>query len=81
MKLKIKLPILFLLMFLLITIFIFLFLKSLAVDEGHMWLGRIFSPGHFRMLLRISILMGLMFVVLTIYFHFNADSDPQYKAN
>lgn len=75
MKLKIKLPLLFLLMFLLmfvlITVFFVLYIKSLAADEGHMWLGNIFSPVHFQMLLFLSILMGLMFVVLIVYFHFN----------
>lgn len=60
-------------MFVLITIFFVLYIKSLGVvvDEGHMWLGNIFSPVHFQMLLFLSILMGLMFVVLIVYFHFN----------
>ncbi|MCM3444162.1 ATP-binding protein (plasmid) [Metabacillus halosaccharovorans] len=75
MKLKIKLPILFLLMFLLmfllIAIFIVLYIKSLVANEGHMWQGNIFSPLHFQMLLFLSILIGLMFVVLILYFHFN----------
>lgn len=75
MKLKIKLPLLFLLMFLLmfllIIIFLVLYIKSLVADEGHMWQGNIFSPLHFQLLLFLSILMGLMFVVLIVYFHFN----------
>jgi signal transduction histidine kinase len=75
MKLKIKLPLLFLLMFLLmfvlITIFSVLYIKSLVADGRHMWLGNIFSPVHFQMLLFLSMLMGLMFVVLIVYFHFN----------
>jgi len=61
----------FLQMFLLIAIFFVLYIKSLVADEGHMWLGNIFSPVHFQMLLLLSILMGFMFVVLTVYFHFN----------
>lgn len=75
MKLKIKLPLLFLLMFLLmfllIAIIIVLYIKSLVANERHMWLGNIFSPVHFQVLLFLSILMGLMFVILTVYFHFN----------
>lgn len=77
MKLKIKLPLLFLLMFVLmfvlITIFLVLYIKSLGEvgNEGHMWQGNIFSLLHFQMLLLLSILMGLMFIVLIVYFHFN----------
>lgn len=75
MKLKIKLPLLFLLMFLLmlllILIFSVLYIQSLIAVDGHMWLGNIFSPIHYQMLLFLSILMGLMFVVLIVYFHFN----------
>lgn len=75
MKMKIKLPLLFLMMFLLmfvfITIFLVLYINSLVAEEGHMWIGDIFSPVHFQMLLFLSILMGLMFVVLIVYFHFN----------
>lgn len=71
MKLKIKLPFLFLLMFVVITIFFVLYIVSLVAAEGHMWLGNIFSPVHFQMLLFLCILMGIMFVVLTVYLHFN----------
>ncbi|MBT2691295.1 HAMP domain-containing histidine kinase [Bacillus sp. ISL-47] len=75
MRLKIKLPLLFLLMFMLtfvlIGIFLILYIKTLVADEGHMWQGNIFSPLHFQMLFFLSILMGLMFVVLTVFFHFN----------
>ncbi|MEK3822133.1 HAMP domain-containing sensor histidine kinase [Cytobacillus sp. FSL W8-0315] len=75
MKLKTKLPLLFLLifllMFLLIAAFFVLYIKSLFSDEGHALLGNIFSPVHFQMLLLLSFLMGLIFVVLTIFFHFN----------
>ncbi|MCZ8513709.1 hypothetical protein O9H85_14960 [Paenibacillus filicis] len=75
MKLKTRLPLLFLLMFLLmfllIAIFFVLYIKSLVADEKHIWLGNLFSPVHFQMLLLLSILMGLMFVVLTVYFHFS----------
>lgn len=75
MKLKIKLPLLFLLMFLLmfvlIAIFFIFYIKSLSTVEGHMWIGSIFRPVHFQIFLLLSVLMGLMFVVLTIYFHFN----------
>jgi signal transduction histidine kinase len=58
-------------MFLLIIIFSVLYIKSVVTDEGHMWLGNIFSPLHFQMLLLLSFLMGLMFIVLIVYFHFN----------
>lgn len=75
MKLKTKLPVLFLLifllMFLLIAAFLVLYIKSLFSEEGHVWLGNIFSPVHFQMLLLLSFLMGLIFVVLTIFLHFN----------
>ncbi|KNH22907.1 histidine kinase [Priestia megaterium] len=75
MKLKTKIPlmflIMFLLMFLLIAIFFVLYIKSLVADKGHIWLGNIFSPIHFQMLLLLIILLGFMFVVLTVYFHFN----------
>jgi signal transduction histidine kinase len=75
MKLKTKLPLLFLLMFLLMVVLIFIFsdlyIKSLTADDGHMWIGHILSPLHHQILLLLSILMGLMFVVLTVYFHFN----------
>ena len=75
MKMKIKLPLLFLLMFLLmlvlIIIFFVLYIKTLVPHDGHMWLGDILSPVHFQMLMFLSILMGLMFVVLIVYFHFN----------
>lgn len=75
MKLKIKLPLLFLLMFLLmfvlIIIFSILYIKSVITDERHMWIGDIFSPLHFQMLLLLSILMGLMFIILIVYLHFN----------
>jgi signal transduction histidine kinase len=76
MKLKIKLPLLFVLMFVLmvvlVAIFLVLYIKSFLADEGHMWQGNIFSPLHFQMiLLPLSILMGLMFIALIVYFHFN----------
>lgn len=75
MKLKIKLPLLFLLMFLLMFVliitFFVLYIKSVVTDERHMWLGNIFSPLHFQMLLLLSIVMGLMFIALIVYFHFN----------
>uniref|UniRef100_UPI002FC589FA sensor histidine kinase n=1 Tax=Halalkalibacter lacteus TaxID=3090663 RepID=UPI002FC589FA len=74
-KLKIKLPLLFLLlfllMFLLIIIFSVIYIKSVVTGEGHMWQGDIFSPLHFQMILLLSVLMGLMFIVLIVYFHFN----------
>ncbi|WP_336788523.1 HAMP domain-containing sensor histidine kinase [Paenibacillus sp. MMO-177] len=72
MKLKIKLPLLFLLMFMLTTLFIFLYLiKALIADEGHMWLKNIMGPLHFQLLLVLCILMGITFVGLTVYLHFN----------
>lgn len=75
MKLKTKLPLLFLFIFLLtlllIAAFFVFYIKSLSADEGHVWLENIFSPVHFQMLLLLSILMGLLFVVLTVFFHFN----------
>ena len=75
LKLKIKLPLLFLLMFLLmfglITFFSMIYIKSLEVAQAHQWIGNILNPLHFEMLLLLSILMGLMFVVLIVYFHFN----------
>lgn len=77
MKLKIKLPLLFVLMFVLlfvlIVIFLVLYIKSLGeiANGGHTWQGNILSPLHSQMLLLLSILMGLMFIFLSVYFHFH----------
>lgn len=70
MKMKTKLPLLFLLMFVLITMVIFIFITSLVSVDGHMAIGTIMSPIHLQMFLFLSILMGIVFVVLTVYFHF-----------
>lgn len=75
MSLKTKLPLIFLLMFvimfLVILISFVLYIKSLVSDESHIWLGNIFSPIHFQILLLLSVLISMIFVVLTVYFHFN----------
>lgn len=72
MKLKIKLPLLFLIMFVMNIAFIFLYVvKSLVSDVGHLWLKNTFAPLHAPMLLFLCLLTGIMFIVLSIYLHFN----------
>ncbi|TLS50027.1 HAMP domain-containing histidine kinase [Paenibacillus antri] len=68
MKLKIKLPLLFVIMFILMLALIAVFFVFYV---GHMLHGNMFGPLHFKMLLFLSVLLGLMFVALIIYFHFN----------
>ncbi len=71
MKLKIKLPLLFLLMFLLIVVSGALYLNTLIVHEKPALLETVSGPEHMQMLLFLFVVAGLIFAVLTVYFHFN----------
>jgi len=71
MKLKIKLPLLFLLMFLLIVVSGALYLNILIVHEKPPLLETVSGPEHVKMLLFLLVAAGLIFAILTIYFHFN----------
>lgn len=71
MKLKVKLPLLFLLMFLLIVVSGALYLNTLIVHEKPAWFKTVSSPEHVQMLLFLFVVAGLVFAILTMYFHFN----------
>lgn len=71
MKLKIKLPLLFLLMFLLIVVSGALYLNILGVHEKPSSIRKISSSEHVQVLLFVLIVAGLIFAILTTYFHFN----------
>jgi len=71
MKLKVKLPLLFLLMFLLIVVSGALYRYVSIVDENSALLKTVSGPEHVQMLLFMFVVAGLIFAVLTMYFHFN----------
>ncbi|MFZ5967470.1 MAG: sensor histidine kinase [Bacillota bacterium] len=68
MKLKVKLPLLFLLMFLLIVVSGGLYLNTLSVHEKPVTVS---GSEHLQILLFLFVVAGLIFAILTVYFHFN----------
>lgn len=70
MKLKVKLPLLFLLMFLFIVVLSTIYIGIFVADDMHTWFKNV-SDSHLQMLLFLVILSGIIFVFLTVYFHFN----------
>ena len=68
MKLKVKLPLLFLLMFLLIFVSGAFYLNMLTTHEKP---STVSGPEHLQMLPFLFVIAGLIFAILTVYFHFN----------
>jgi signal transduction histidine kinase len=71
LKLKIKLPLLFLLLFVMMVVSVALFIRTFVGVEIPEWLKPSSGPMHMHWVLFLFILTGIMFVILTVYFHFN----------
>lgn len=70
MRLNFKIPLLFLLMFLVFIVLGTVYINSL-VDETPIWVKSISGAAHTQMLIFFLIVTAFMFLVLTIYFHYN----------
>lgn len=70
MKLKTKLPLLFLLMFMLILFIFIVYLRITLFRDRITWFENISAPEHRQFALFLLIITGIVFVVLSVYFHF-----------
>lgn len=71
MKLNIKLPLLLLLMFLLFIVSGVIFFITFVFDINASLVGNVLRPAHMKILFFFIIVSAIMFIILSIYFHYN----------